>query len=71
MIDPDYPAAPGDHCGRCCYLGVRSFAVGWRWIQFHNGKSYAFTYCEAHRDYHLNYGPHDTYRDLSDLSLRG
>ncbi len=49
--DPERDAAPGDHCGRCCFLGRKSFAVGKRLTRFSDGKSYWYTFCEAHREY--------------------
>ena len=44
-------ADPGDHCGRCCVVGKKSFPVGRRLVRFLDGKSYWFTFCEEHRQY--------------------
>ena len=44
-------ADPGDHCGRCCVVGKKSFPVGRRLVRFLDGKSYWFTFCEEHRSY--------------------
>jgi hypothetical protein len=44
---------PRDCCGRCCALGQcrRSLPIGRRIVRFDDGRSYWFTFCNAHRDY--------------------